>query len=643
MVSHDDFATFEQRPHGTDGSGGSQEISWLFWYCPPLEGELAYHSRVHCSMVSLGNVSWQIRKSCYLEFHLTETIGGMFGMDFYARIIIIYGGFSLTWTPSVPATMGTDTSPTPCHDWQHHSQAHSLHSRWHSIVVFLHFWSVGQGKPMVRLAPRSDTSFCITSSTHCLQAVCGWMRRSEGSFPVCPVDSIHYALIPALTPPPFSDCHCGEGLLSTYYAVGGYLHCWPCELCWTDQSVRPGEPMHEWRRGALVFCYKNGIPFSNHPIFVHHADFCVLPQRKKLYTCWRWCCGGIGHWFCRCGASSPYRWHDWGYWALPVRRPLVLGPWPVPVRLRRKWSVCGDPSFLQLKKAFRSPRGDYFSTRMSAPAESLCIWLYNWWSLLRSQSLPVWHVRVPTLMWYSFGYECPSPRYSVDSSHLIFYYLGEFFECLSMRYTLLPVSHGSPATVKYGCKVSWYLVFVGMKWALDTPAVSILFFCSRFKIQSDSSINKILWDRSRQDSYILSACKCDSVNRSPFPTPGGTGDVQIWYLEGQWITSTSRMDDSSCPSIWSWVLLMKRLSYHEECNLVSWQPCSWPLSAASCQSAADICVAPYLVMTKLSALYLKVMLCNSLMLTLVVSFYALVELRCWSPWLLPPYVEGVFL
>ena len=51
MVSHDDFTSFEQRPHGLM----EVIIPGDCWHGTPLEGELAYYARVHCSVVSNGH------------------------------------------------------------------------------------------------------------------------------------------------------------------------------------------------------------------------------------------------------------------------------------------------------------------------------------------------------------------------------------------------------------------------------------------------------------------------------------------------------------------------------------------------------------------------------------------------------------
>ena len=104
----------------------------------------------------------------------------------------------------------------------------------------------------------------------------------RGELPVCPVDSIHYALIPALTPPPFPIVivvkvsfppimQLGAIFTADRVSCAGLIN----QLGLANQCMNEGE--------EPCVCYKNGIPFSNHPIFVHHADF-VSCHKGRSYT-----------------------------------------------------------------------------------------------------------------------------------------------------------------------------------------------------------------------------------------------------------------------------------------------------------------------------------------------------------------------
>ena len=104
----------------------------------------------------------------------------------------------------------------------------------------------------------------------------------RGELPVCPVDSIHYALIPALTPPHFPIVivvkisfppimQLGAIFTADRVSCSGLIN----QLGLADQCMNDGE--------EPCVCYKNGIPFSNHPIFVHHSDF-VSCHKGRSYT-----------------------------------------------------------------------------------------------------------------------------------------------------------------------------------------------------------------------------------------------------------------------------------------------------------------------------------------------------------------------
>ena len=168
MVSHDDFATFEQRPHGL------MEVvvpgdSWLFGTVLPWRVNWPILREFIAQWCPLGMLVDRL-EIMLSGVHLTEQLVECWH-GFYARIVMTYGGspspgllpFRQLWAP-LPHLHHTMMGSTI----RKHT---SLCSRRHGTIVFIHFRSVGQGKPMVRLAPRSDPSFRTTSSANCLQTV----------------------------------------------------------------------------------------------------------------------------------------------------------------------------------------------------------------------------------------------------------------------------------------------------------------------------------------------------------------------------------------------------------------------------------------------------------------------------------------
>ena len=104
----------------------------------------------------------------------------------------------------------------------------------------------------------------------------------RGELPVCPFDSIHCALIPALTPPYFPIVmvvkisfppivQLGAIFSADQVSRSGLIS----QLGLADQCMNVGE--------EPCVCYKNGVPFSDHPLFVHHADF-VSCHKGRSYT-----------------------------------------------------------------------------------------------------------------------------------------------------------------------------------------------------------------------------------------------------------------------------------------------------------------------------------------------------------------------
>ena len=102
----------------------------------------------------------------------------------------------------------------------------------------------------------------------------------RGELPICPSDSIHYALIPALTPPQFPIVivvkisfppimQLGAIFGSDQVSRFGLLR----QLGLADQCMYEGD--------EPCACYKNGVPISDHPIFVNHADFVSSHWRNE--------------------------------------------------------------------------------------------------------------------------------------------------------------------------------------------------------------------------------------------------------------------------------------------------------------------------------------------------------------------------
>ena len=90
--------------------------------------------------------------------------------------------------------------------------------------------------------------------------------------PICPCDTIHFALIPALSPPHFPMVivvkvsfppivQVGAVFCSDHISRFGLL----LQLGFADQCSFDGD--------EPCVCYKNGMPISDHPVSVNHADF----------------------------------------------------------------------------------------------------------------------------------------------------------------------------------------------------------------------------------------------------------------------------------------------------------------------------------------------------------------------------------
>ncbi len=100
--------------------------------------------------------------------------------------------------------------------------------------------------------------------------------------PICPRDTIHYALIPAMSPPHFPIVIVVKISFPPLVQIGA-VYCSEqigrfgllLQLGLADQCTFDGD--------EPCLCYKNGIPFSDHPVSVNHADF-VSCYKGRSYT-----------------------------------------------------------------------------------------------------------------------------------------------------------------------------------------------------------------------------------------------------------------------------------------------------------------------------------------------------------------------
>ena len=278
MVSHDDFATFEQRPHGL------MEVvvpgdSWLFGTVLPRRVNWPIIREFIAQWCPLGMLVDRL-EIMLSGVHLTEQLVECWH-GFYARIIITYGGsplpgllpFRQLWAP-IPhlhhAMMGSTI------------RKHIVYIPGGTALLFSStFEALGKENQWFDWLPGA-----IQASVLLLRPIAFRLLRVNeairGELPVCPVDSIHYALIPALTPPPFPIVivvkvsfppimQLGAIFTADRVSCAGLIN----QLGLANQCMNEGE--------EPCVCYKNGIPFSNHPIFVHHADF-VSCHKGRSYT-----------------------------------------------------------------------------------------------------------------------------------------------------------------------------------------------------------------------------------------------------------------------------------------------------------------------------------------------------------------------
>ena len=189
MVSHDDFATFEQRPHGL------MEVvvpgdSWLFGTVLPWRGNWPIIREFIVQWCPLGMLVDRL-EIMLSGVHLTEQLVECWH-GFYARIIITYGGspspgllpFRQLWAP-IPhlhhAMMGSTI------------RKHTVYIPGGTALLFSStFEALGKENHWLPGAIQASVLLLRPIAFRLLRV----NEAIRGELPVCPVDSIHYALIP---------------------------------------------------------------------------------------------------------------------------------------------------------------------------------------------------------------------------------------------------------------------------------------------------------------------------------------------------------------------------------------------------------------------------------------------------------------
>ena len=165
------------------------------WHGVPLEGELAYHARVPYSVVSNDMVVDRLEiilSGVHLTEHLVECWHG-----FYARIIVTYGGspspmllpFRQLWAP-LPHLRHTMVGNLV--------RKHTVYVPGGTSLLFSYtFEAIGKEVQWFGGLPGAVQESAL------LLRPCAFrfLRVHEGirgELPICPSDSLHYALIPAI-------------------------------------------------------------------------------------------------------------------------------------------------------------------------------------------------------------------------------------------------------------------------------------------------------------------------------------------------------------------------------------------------------------------------------------------------------------
>ena len=265
MVTHDDFASFEQRPHGL------MEViipgdSWVFGTVLPWRVNWSILREFIAPWCPLGLAMDRIEfllSGTLLTEQIVECWHG-----FYARVTLTFRGspppmllpFRQIWAPLPPLQ--------------------------HSILgdqVYRHVVYVPGGTSLLFSslfeAFGRETEWCswlpgVVQESALLLRPCalGCARVHDAirvEMPICPRDMIHFALIPALSPPHFPIVIVVKVSFPPIVQVGAVF-------C-SDHISRFGLLLQlgvaDFDDDEPCVCYKNGMPISDHPVSVNHADF----------------------------------------------------------------------------------------------------------------------------------------------------------------------------------------------------------------------------------------------------------------------------------------------------------------------------------------------------------------------------------
>ena len=206
--------------------------------------------------------------------HLTEQLVECWH-GFYARVILTFGG-----SPT-PALLPFGQLWAPLPHVHHTTVREGLASIWYLFLVARHCSSLIHSE----VQWFDWLPLAVQASVLLLRPIAFRLQQAHdairGELPVCPTESVHFALIPALTPPPFPIVivvkisfppmmQLGAIFCSEKVSRLGLLR----QLGLADQCRDEDEP---------CACYKNGIPTSEHPIFINSADF-VSCHKGRSYT-----------------------------------------------------------------------------------------------------------------------------------------------------------------------------------------------------------------------------------------------------------------------------------------------------------------------------------------------------------------------
>ena len=268
MVTHDDFASFEQRPHGL------MEViipgdSWLFGTVLPWRVNWSILREFIAPWCPLGLAMDRIEfllSGTLLTEQIVECWHG-----FYARVILTYRGSP----PPMLLPFRQIWAPLP------HLQHSILGDQVYRHVVYVPGGTSLLFSSLFEAFGR-ETQWCnwlpgvVQESALLLRPCALRCARVHDAIrvemPICPCDTIHFALIPALSPPHFPMVivvkvsfppivQVGAVFCSDHISRFGLL----LQLGFADQCSFDGD--------EPCVCYKNGMPISDHPVSVNHADF----------------------------------------------------------------------------------------------------------------------------------------------------------------------------------------------------------------------------------------------------------------------------------------------------------------------------------------------------------------------------------